>query len=84
MGASEIRQPKAPRPPDHDEFASPERPSFIQPAPMHLAAIGPFQINHELGRGVMGVVDLATDTKLDRPRADFHERTRRLQLVEYG
>lgn len=33
---------------------------------MHLATIGPFKIERELGRGGMGVVYLATDTKLDR------------------
>jgi serine/threonine-protein kinase len=33
---------------------------------MHPAAIGPFKIDRELGRGGMGEVFLATDTRLDR------------------
>ena len=33
---------------------------------MHPATIGPFKIERELGRGGMGVVFLATDTRLDR------------------
>ncbi|MGQ0627103.1 MAG: protein kinase domain-containing protein [Phycisphaerales bacterium] len=33
---------------------------------MHPATIGPFQIQRELGRGGMGLVYLATDTRLDR------------------
>ncbi len=33
------------------------------------ATIGPFQIQREIGRGGMGVVYLATDTRLDRPVA---------------
>lgn len=33
---------------------------------MHPATIGPFKIERELGRGGMGVVCLATDTRLDR------------------
>lgn len=33
---------------------------------MHPAAIGPFKIEHELGRGGMGEVYLARDARLDR------------------
>ena len=33
---------------------------------MHPAAIGPFKIERELGRGGMGEVFLARDTRLDR------------------
>jgi serine/threonine protein kinase len=33
---------------------------------MDITSVGDFKIERELGRGGMGEVDLATDTRLDR------------------
>ena len=43
--------------------------SFDSSAPGPGGQIGPFRIERELGRGAVGVVYLAHDTKLDRPVA---------------
>ncbi|MBC8467925.1 MAG: protein kinase [Planctomycetes bacterium] len=52
----------------HDKGVGPEH-SFNSSAASPGGRIGPFRIQRELGRGAVGVVYLAHDTKLDRPVA---------------
>ena len=46
--------------------------------------IGPFRIERELGRGAVGVVYLAHDTKLDRPIAGLLAEADELTAIVAG
>jgi len=61
MGDAEEKNDKG----SNDKGADPTR-SFDNSAPGPGSQIGPFRIERELGRGAVGVVYLAHDTKLDR------------------
>jgi len=64
MSDTEAKNDKEP----NDKGAGPTR-SFDGSTPGPGGQIGPFRIERELGRGAVGVVYLAHDTKLDRPVA---------------
>ncbi|MHC4686965.1 MAG: hypothetical protein ACYTBX_18490, partial [Planctomycetota bacterium] len=64
MSDTEDRDNKQPK----DKGAGPTR-SFDSSVTGPGSQIGQFRIERELGRGAVGVVYLAHDTKLDRPVA---------------
>ncbi len=66
MSMSDAKE-KNGRRPGEDEV--PPTASFSNSVPGPGGQIGPFRIERELGRGAVGVVYLAHDTKLDRPVA---------------
>jgi hypothetical protein len=51
---------------------------------MHPATIGPFTIERELGRGGMGEVYLALDTRLDRKAPEFSTPTKLFDVKSSG